>query len=165
MRPPGVPEHWVLTPCSFCRRDTWFDPAIEVAAKKAGQRMKHSCSEWCSFHLMQQEPSVLANMDQVVGPLWDIAMLNPGTEIDIGRMVACDDCGADYTDSTAHGGYIWHNRATCPTCADRVLKVLPTQKLLRLMQHGSHCPEGISFADFVREARGGNNTIKLDPPK
>lgn len=99
-----------------------------------------------------------------IGPLWDQATLNPGTVIDIGRLVACDDCGTDYTDSPASGGFVWHNRATCPTCADRVLKVLPTQKLVRLLQSGLHCAAGVSFADFVRELRGGNNTIKVTPP-
>lgn len=84
--------------------------------------------------------------------------------IDIGRLVACDDCGADYTDRPEQGGFIWHNRATCPECADRLMKALPTQKLIRLMKYGRHCPQGTSFADFVRQIRGPNNTIKVNPP-
>lgn len=101
--------------------------------------------------------------ENAIGPLWDQAALSPGAEIDIGRLVACDDCGTDYTDLPESGGYVWHNRATCPPCADRVLKVLPSQKLLRLMQTGMHCPEGISFADFVRSIRT-TTIIKINPP-
>ena len=159
-----MPSSWVRVFCDWCARGVWADPAIEEQAVKLGQRIKHSCSEACSAQLMKQAPSVMANMDAPAGPLWDLATLNPGTEVDIGRLVACDDCGVDYTDSQQSGGYIWHNRATCPPCADRVLKVLPTQKLMRLMANGLHCPAGTSFADFVREVRGPNTTIKVNPP-
>lgn len=96
---------------------------------------------------------------------WDEAASHPGAVIDIGNLVACDDCGDDYTESRASGGYIWHNRATCPACADRVMKTLATQKLLRLMKNGLHCPSNMSFADFVRAYRGDNNTISLVPKK
>lgn len=84
----------------------------------------------------------------------------PGEVIDIGRLVACDDCGEDYTNSKVPGGFVWHGRATCPVCADRVMQ-LPTQKIERLMKDGQHCPIGVSFADFVRELRGPNATITI----
>ncbi len=98
-----------------------------------------------------------------IDPLWDEAARTPGKVIDIGRLVACDDCGTDYTDSPRSGGFVWLNRATCPACASNVLK-LPSQKIVRLMQDGKHCPEGVSFADFVRGLRGGTATIKVHPP-
>jgi hypothetical protein len=165
MRPPGIPLSWVKVQCAWCGNGVWFDPAVGEQAAKVGQRIKHSCSEACSAQLLKVEPSMLANMSTALGPLWDIAALKPGTEIDIGRLVACDDCGTDYTDAKDTGGFIWHNRASCPECADRKFKALPTQQLLTLMRKGLHCPSAMSFADFVREVRGENAKIKINPPK
>jgi hypothetical protein len=39
------------------------------------------------------------------------------TIIDIGEMVLCDLCNADYTDSEAEGGVLMGTYSICPTCA------------------------------------------------
>lgn len=103
-------------------------------------------------------------MSNPIEPLWDQAARAPGTQIDIGRLVACDQCGDDYTDSQVTGGFILNSRASCPRCGERIMRSIPTGRLLHLMQHGLHCPTSMSFADFVRMIRGDNNKIMIQPP-
>lgn len=85
--------------------------------------------------------------------LWDQAIANRGTPVDIGRNVACDDCGEDFTDSTVCGGFMLDDRASCPLCAERVLQRAPVRLMVRLAVRAQVCPEGVSFADFVRSQR------------
>lgn len=84
---------------------------------------------------------------------WAAADANRGQAIDIGRTVVCDFCNDDYTDSQAHGGLIFGSYALCPKCQD---KVTGEERRVR-----ARCPEWMSFADFVRAYRGGNNTITI----
>lgn len=162
-RPPGVPPSWVRVFCDYCLRGIWADPTIDEQASKLGQRIEHACSEACSAHLMAQAPSVLADMSNPAAPLWGIAALNPGREVDIGRMVACDDCGRDFTDSAAVGGMILWNRASCPDCMAALAHYPSPAVRARIKANAKLCPVGMSFADFVRSVRGSNNTIKIQP--
>jgi hypothetical protein len=69
--------------------------------------------------------------------------------IEMGRRVVCDDCDAEMTDSPAVGGILFQSKALCPTCAPKWEA--------RAVQHGEtrfirgRCPEGKSFADWVRQ--------------
>ena len=44
------------------------------------------------------------------------------TIIDIGEMVLCDLCNADYTDSEDEGGILMGTYAICPTCAPGIIR-------------------------------------------
>lgn len=68
---------------------------------------------------------------------------------ELGRVVLCDDCGEDFTDSPAVGGILFVSRACCPSCAPRWeanAKKYGEDRYIR-----ARCPEGKSFADWVRE--------------
>lgn len=72
-----------------------------------------------------------------------------------GRRVICDwMCGEEYTDSTARGGLMFESKAVCPKCApecEASAKKYEEEHAIR-----ARCPEGISFADWVRDiVRGG----------
>jgi len=77
--------------------------------------------------------------------------------IDIGRMVLCDICDADLTDDPRSGGYIFAGSGYGPCCAAKSLETI------RRFDEESHitarCPAGVSFADWIRDLRGGNSTI------
>jgi hypothetical protein len=88
---------------------------------------------------------------------WQEAMEHPGRHVDIGRLVVCDFCHADYTDSHAVGGVIFGSYAVCPTCAPRV-ESEPARIRAR-------CPALTSFGDFVRKYRGEDNSIRVLGPE
>ena len=91
--------------------------------------------------------------------MWGQAFAKPGTEIPQGRLVFCDICDQDYTDSDAQGGFIFGSYAYCPSCA---AKRLPEIESYGEKGHiRAFCPEGKSFADFVREYRGPDATISV----
>jgi hypothetical protein len=58
------------------------------------------------------------------------------------RMVRCDVCNTDYTDSPISGGYLSGSWAICPDCVNRN----PPG------ENDIPCPPGISFANFVRSS-------------
>ena len=93
--------------------------------------------------------------------IWGQAEANPGKEIDIGRTVLCDSCGEDYTDSQRCGGFIFQSRAICPQCAADWMASIIANSEQRMIR--AACQEGQSFADFVREYRGPNNTVSIGP--
>lgn len=75
---------------------------------------------------------------------------------DVGRMVVCDFCDEDYTNSPATGGLLFESKAVCPKCAERTLRDAKKHN----EEHFIHaiCPEGMAFADWVRNwLRGGKS--------
>jgi len=92
---------------------------------------------------------------------WDRAERVPGTEIDIGRIVVCDSCNEDYTDSPRQGGFIFGSRAICPQCAGDWMASILLNGEQRMIKAAPQ--EGEPFADFVRAYRGPNNTISIGP--
>jgi hypothetical protein len=60
------------------------------------------------------------------------------------RVVICDICNRDYSDSPTSGGYFTGSWAICPVCAQK--------ESHRPRKHKGDiiCPPGISFADFIR---------------
>lgn len=91
---------------------------------------------------------------------WSEAAANPGKPVDIGRTVVCDSCSDDCTDSTESGGFIFSSNAYCPKCAPQALRNIERFNEQRYIK--ARCPEGQSFADFVRAYRGPHgNTITI----
>lgn len=88
------------------------------------------------------------------------------SEIDLGRMVLCDICNDDYTDSPRCGGFMFGTYAACPECAPGMYA--DALKCGEKHLIGEGCPDGVTFADWIRELRGDNNSIviqKLVPLK
>ena len=102
-------------------------------------------------------------MNKKLSELWAQAAANPGTPIDIGRLVICDSCDADYTHSPKHGGMVFGSRGICPECMPRWMALIE--------EHGEQfmikatCPPNCSYADFIRAYRGADNTIMIGPLK
>jgi hypothetical protein len=71
---------------------------------------------------------------------------------DIGDIVLCDLCNADFTNSEAIGGFIFGSKGVCPTCAPRFEADAKSYDELHYIR--ARCADDQSFADFVREYRG-----------
>jgi len=72
--------------------------------------------------------------------------------IDIGDMVLCDLCNADYTDSDKQGGVLIGSYAVCPECE---------KEKFQGEKADEKCPPDTSFKEWVLGLRGGNNTIRI----
>lgn len=72
--------------------------------------------------------------------------------IEPGRIVICDGCSKDYTDSPESGGiYGLMTKAFCPECAPKV--EADAKKYGEDQYIFARCPKGMSFADWVRNLR------------
>lgn len=91
--------------------------------------------------------------------LWDKAAANPGETVKVGRLVVCDDCNEDWTDSETSGGLIFELKAICPNCAPLWIKEISRHDEERFVR--ARCPDNQSFADFVRAWRGPDAGIKI----
>jgi hypothetical protein len=78
--------------------------------------------------------------------------------IELGRDVLCDSCDTDLTDDPRTGGFMFGSYAYGPCCL---------HKLDRIRSYGEEdhirawCPEGVSFADWVRGMRGPDAAITV----
>ena len=89
---------------------------------------------------------------------WDEAEKS-GEKIGVGTLVICDKCDGDFTDSPAVGGFIFGSYAYCPNCAPMALANIRSYNEEGYIK--ARCPEGKSFADFVREYRGPGAYIQV----
>ncbi len=67
----------------------------------------------------------------------------------MGRRVLCDSCSKEFTDLPDTGGMQFESKAICPECSPRYLanaRKYGETKFIRAI-----CPEGMSFADWVRD--------------
>lgn len=64
--------------------------------------------------------------------------------IDPGKIVVCDFCSEDFTDSTEHGGLKFMSNAVCPRCA---------YKFDGKKRYITRPEDGESFRDFVYRMR------------
>lgn len=91
---------------------------------------------------------------------WEEAFAHPdGRAMPTGRNVACDICLTDYTDSRATGGFIFGSKAICPKCSSDTAKSIARfheEKFISAI-----CPEGQPFADFIRNQRGSDPSVKV----
>ena len=92
--------------------------------------------------------------------LWELAAANPGKKIDVGRLVVCDICDKDYTDSDESGGFVFGSSGYCPKCAPEQLEVIKKYNEEHFIK--AHCPTNLSFSDFVRAYRGDKNYIQIN---
>ena len=91
---------------------------------------------------------------------WAEAKANPGKAVDIGRMVVCDFCNEDYTDSDATGGLLMGSKALCAKCVDRYSETLAQDADDGRVAFA--LPEiGETFSDFVRRMCT-HNTIRIE---
>ncbi len=99
-------------------------------------------------------------MNKELQDKWDEAS-RTGLPVDVGRLVCCDSCDEDYTDSTESGGFIFESKGICPKCGPRwrASAELYGEWTGRFVI--AECKPGQSFADFVREHRGPNSTIHI----
>ena len=69
--------------------------------------------------------------------------------IDPGNGVICDwSCNGDWTDSDVSGGIQFGSKAVCPDCAPEL--EASARKNGEAQYIRGRCPEGMSFADWVR---------------
>lgn len=89
---------------------------------------------------------------------WDKA-LETGEKVLVGDIVVCDICNEDYTKSEARGGMLFGSYAYCPSCMARDMpRVIANNEADRII---ATCPPAMSFADFVRAARGPDSYIRV----
>ena len=104
-------------------------------------------------------------MNQKMRGFWNEAAANPGKKVDIGRLVVCDWCEADYTDRPESGGVLFGSKAACPGCVadgfEERAKSFGEARFIR-----ERCPDGVSFADWIRgmRERDGSNFIRIIAP-
>lgn len=82
-----------------------------------------------------------------------------GKAVPIGDVVVCDVCDLDFTSSEQSGGFIFGSYAYCSACAAKALPDIKSYGEDRLIR--ACCPPGQSFADFVREFRGPNASVRV----
>jgi hypothetical protein len=98
-------------------------------------------------------------MNENLQRAWDAAYEKPGEPQPVGEIVVCDDCSADYTNRPDSGGFIFQSKAICPVCAPRwrrLIALYGEQRFIRAV-----CPEGQTFAAFIRAWRGPNASITV----
>ena len=84
----------------------------------------------------------------------------PGS-VPVGDTVLCDDCDTEYTTSAKSGGILFQSKALGPCCAAKwedSARRYGEEHFIR-----GRCPEGISFADWVRGLRGPDAAITVTP--
>lgn len=70
-------------------------------------------------------------------------------EIDPGDAVLCDLCGEDYTARSDSGGFLFLSSGICPNCAPEFEKNIQEENEEKYIR--KRCPEGKSFADWIRD--------------
>jgi hypothetical protein len=81
--------------------------------------------------------------------------------IPVGRNVLCDIDDTDLTSDPRSGGFMFGSYAIGPCCAEEY------ERKVRSYGEEDHicgrCPEGVSFADWVRGMRGPDAAITVEP--
>jgi hypothetical protein len=92
---------------------------------------------------------------------WNAAAEFPNTPIDMGDVVVCDLCNADWRGKPDSGGLIFQSKAVCPACAPQFMVGVTKHREQAYIR--ATCPDGVSFQQFVLDyrARHGGNTITV----
>ncbi len=81
------------------------------------------------------------------------------TRIPLGGTVLCDGCDEDFTSSDRAGGFLFGSYAYGPCC---VIKMLASIKGYgEEWNIKARCPDGMSFAGWVRWLRGPDAAIQI----
>lgn len=81
---------------------------------------------------------------------------------EIGRYVECDMCGADLTEDTRPGGFVFSGKGAGPCCAQRVMASVTGYGEERFIQ--GTCPPGMAFSDWIRAVRAqvpGGDQVRI----
>lgn len=81
--------------------------------------------------------------------------------VDLGDTVLCDGCDTDLTADPRSGGILFGSYAYGPCCAARMLDSIRGYD--EEWNIRARCPDGMSFADWCRQLRGGSNAIVVRP--
>jgi hypothetical protein len=88
----------------------------------------------------------------------DEALANGGA-VPAGDLVLCDIDSTDLTGDSRSGGYMFGSYAVGPCCAQaHEARVRGNGEQWNIL---SRCPDGVSFADWVREMRGPDAVFKV----
>lgn len=98
---------------------------------------------WC--HVFHEDPDAVQLVTREV--------------IELGDHVECDFCSKDWTESDVHGGFLFESKAVCPDCAPKVLASVRQHNEMNFIRE--YCPRDLSFADWVRRLRYGNNQMTI----
>ena len=82
------------------------------------------------------------------------------TVFNMGNTVLCDICNDDYTNSIESGGGIVGSYGVCPKCWPRYAEDLTKHREWKHVRR--LCPDEQTFADFVREYRGGDGLVIIE---
>ena len=85
-------------------------------------------------------------LKEIFGDKITILHMNPG------KVVLCDLCNKDYTESEQKGGFLFNSTAVCPDCQDEFLasvKRFHEEEYIR-----AYATPDESFRDFVYRIRG-----------
>lgn len=80
--------------------------------------------------------------------------------IDVGDNVICDGCNEDMTNDPRSGGFLFGSYGYGPCCGDKRLESIRgygEESYIR-----AHCPEGMSYADWIRRLRGPHTQIRVE---
>lgn len=86
-------------------------------------------------------------------------VLRSGGVVPVGRVVLCDFCDEDLTEDTRSGGFLFQSKAVGPCCAEKSLVSIRGYGEERFIR--GRCPEGVSFADWVRGLRGPDAAVRV----
>ena len=104
-------------------------------------------------------------MDNELHPLhqayYDALNTGGPAEIPVGRVVLCDIDDTDLSDDTRSGGFMFGSYAVGPCCAERYMESIRSYG--EEWNIRARCPEGVSFADWVRDMRGPDAAITITP--
>lgn len=160
--------------------DLKVDPArvgLREGLTRIYVRARSVAGEWGSFDIAELDrESLIAWLEAVPGRALQVVLISlqqpqalnykpvfrlaAGTKpvvTDIGRKVECDFCGENYTDSHETGGFLFLSKAVCPRCAPDIERSATANGETKYIR--ARCAEGMSFADWCRGLRGGDNSI------
>lgn len=87
----------------------------------------------------------LKALAELMGPDCAIIHVEPGEE------VICDWCNANMTASVETGGMLFGTKGCCPKCTEAMLPKIKGYGEEHYIR--ARCPEGMSFADWIRSIR------------
>lgn len=79
--------------------------------------------------------------------------------IPLGRTVVCDRCDTDLTGDPRPGGFLFGSYGYGPCCAEEALASIRGYD--EEWNIRARCPQGVSFADWIRDLRGPGAAITI----
>jgi hypothetical protein len=92
-------------------------------------------------------------------PFAEAVMSGQDAVIPVGETVLCDIDDTDLTADARSGGYLFGSYGVGPCCAERYMERIVSYGEERFIR--GRCPEGVSFADWVRGMRGPAAAIRV----